>query len=172
MSSTRKTNDVGQLVPIPTDQRKSLKGTSRKRDDGVGGVQLGHDTASGGDYWYPGPPPRLTLDALSFDTNITSVPLTPLSAPLPATGKSCPYCGKLFRKKAELTRHIRSHTQERPFACPHCPHRATFKCNLMTHIRIQHHLLDGVTRSYGAARDATLYQRPSVGEDKSIGKLI
>ncbi|KAF2363522.1 Zinc finger C2H2-type [Trinorchestia longiramus] len=46
----------------------------------------------------------------------------------------CPYCSKLFIKKFNLLTHVRIHTGERPFACPHCSYRANHSSHLKTHI--------------------------------------
>jgi transcription factor STE12 len=44
-------------------------------------------------------------------------------APYPHKSHSCPIptCGRLFKRLEHLKRHVRTHTQERPYACPHCP---------------------------------------------------
>ncbi|KAK3874642.1 hypothetical protein Pcinc_020423 [Petrolisthes cinctipes] len=50
----------------------------------------------------------------------------------------CPYCDKYFIYPAKLTSHLRTHTGEKPFACPFCPYRATQQGNLNRHIKIRH----------------------------------
>lgn len=45
----------------------------------------------------------------------------------------CPLCGKLFRK-AILIGHLRKHTNEKLFVCPHCPSRYTRKAALVEHM--------------------------------------
>ncbi|ROT82759.1 hypothetical protein C7M84_024071 [Penaeus vannamei] len=51
----------------------------------------------------------------------------------PAGGLRCPYCGKVLPYLSEYQRHIRKHTGERPFACPHCSYATTRKSHLKTH---------------------------------------
>uniref|UniRef100_A0A182MT21 C2H2-type domain-containing protein n=1 Tax=Anopheles culicifacies TaxID=139723 RepID=A0A182MT21_9DIPT len=46
---------------------------------------------------------------------------------------TCPLCGKPF-SKASLRCHLRQHTDERLFPCPHCPMAFTRKANLKNHI--------------------------------------
>ncbi|XP_068235870.1 zinc finger protein ZFMSA12A-like [Palaemon carinicauda] len=50
----------------------------------------------------------------------------------------CNQCPKTFMKKVDLTYHIRSHTGERPHVCPHCDARFPRPNTLMNHIRQQH----------------------------------
>ena len=42
--------------------------------------------------------------------------------PYPNKSHSCPIptCGRLFKRLEHLKRHVRTHTQERPYVCPHC----------------------------------------------------
>ncbi|XP_037796467.1 zinc finger protein 513-like [Penaeus monodon] len=48
----------------------------------------------------------------------------------------CPYCLYSTDRKDHLTKHVRTHTGEKPFGCPHCPYRSGTKNTLNTHIRV------------------------------------
>ncbi|OQR79553.1 zinc finger protein-like [Tropilaelaps mercedesae] len=45
---------------------------------------------------------------------------------------TCPICLKRF---GDVRTHLRTHTREKPFACPHCPFRSAQKGNVKVHMR-------------------------------------
>ncbi|XP_069999013.1 zinc finger and BTB domain-containing protein 7A isoform X6 [Penaeus vannamei] len=47
----------------------------------------------------------------------------------------CSYCNYITNKTTNLTRHIHTHTGEKPFSCPYCSFRATQEDNIKSHIR-------------------------------------
>ncbi|KAF2368665.1 Zinc finger C2H2-type, partial [Trinorchestia longiramus] len=53
-------------------------------------------------------------------------------------GLHCPVCYKWSSSRADLKKHLRSHTGERPFNCHICPYSATVKCNLRRHLFTVH----------------------------------
>jgi len=50
----------------------------------------------------------------------------------------CRFCRKLFPRSANLTRHLRSHTGERPFSCVVCQRSFSISSNMQRHFRQVH----------------------------------
>ncbi|KDN46622.1 hypothetical protein K437DRAFT_211007, partial [Tilletiaria anomala UBC 951] len=52
-----------------------------------------------------------------------------------ASGRfSCHVCGQAFQRKNGLSRHMRSHTGEKPFACTFCKFKSTRTDSLQRHM--------------------------------------
>lgn len=65
--------------------------------------------------------------------------------PYPQKSHSCPIpsCGRLFKRLEHLKRHVRTHTQERPYQCPYCSKAFSRSDNLAHHRRIHESQPDG-----------------------------
>lgn len=64
-----------------------------------------------------------------------------VAGPTPIVGLLCPVCGKRFQgrnRRQNLEHHLVTHTGERRYPCPLCPHRAAHKWHLKTHLLRRH----------------------------------
>lgn len=53
-------------------------------------------------------------------------------------GFECRICRRSFIRKADLERHVLTHTGDRPHTCPHCNFACNRRSNLYRHIRSAH----------------------------------
>ncbi|XP_074064385.1 ras-responsive element-binding protein 1 isoform X2 [Macrotis lagotis] len=79
--------------------------------------------------------------------------------------KVCTVCNKRFWSLQDLTRHMRSHTGERPYKCQTCERTFTLKHSLVRHQRIHQKIKN--TRHHGKESD-----KEDRGEDDSENESI
>ncbi|KAL3964591.1 hypothetical protein ACCO45_001595 [Purpureocillium lilacinum] len=88
--------------------------------------------------------------------------------PYPHKSHSCPIptCGRLFKRLEHLKRHVRTHTQEKPYICPHCSKAFSRSDNLAQHKRT-HSREDGGDGSFNMSAEE---EEELSGEDQ-LGSL-
>ena len=65
-------------------------------------------------------------------------PAAPFSSGKLKDRYACRYCGKVFPRSANLTRHLRTHTGEQPYKCKYCERQFSISSNLQRHVRNIH----------------------------------
>ncbi|XP_056284989.1 zinc finger protein 497-like [Pseudoliparis swirei] len=135
----RPPDDLDYNVLSPSETEKSSKETSNATTDGQE-----RNTNISTAVMSPAPD---AAAAVTFPTpvrgdrrlKVRNVSAPPKDEPperdprVPPTGKTCPTCGKTYSRAADMRRHQRSHTGERPFRCSRCEKRFQFQHDLKRH---------------------------------------
>lgn len=93
-------------------------------------------------------------------------------APYPQKSHSCPIpmCGRLFKRLEHLKRHVRTHTQERPYICQLCSKAFSRSDNLAQHRRTHETNPEGHAPSEEEIEEERDALNDALGEDIGAGQ--
>mmetsp|Transcript_24268 Transcript_24268/g.47383 ORF Transcript_24268/g.47383 Transcript_24268/m.47383 type:complete len:347 (+) Transcript_24268:41-1081(+) len=81
--------------------------------------------------------PQCNISLSTYQRLLTHIRYYHLPADNSSRGQyDCSFCGKRVMSSASLTKHLRTHTGERPYKCPYCNASKADKSNLVKHIRL------------------------------------
>jgi len=139
-SSNRKCEAMTSHKNVEEEDRRNI-------DKSV--ISLTDEETCSGDLQKPGSSiPRTTSDGAEVKS---SVGVSEVSGSTSCRQHRCDYCGKVFPRSANLTRHLRTHTGEQPYTCEHCDRSFSISSNLQRHCRNIH----GVLVPTAASRETT-----------------
>lgn len=83
-------------------------------------------------------PSSMLYEAMKDRRESQNVPISCQTSSKMRERYTCSYCGKVFPRSANLTRHLRTHTGEQPYKCIHCDRSFSISSNLQRHVRNIH----------------------------------
>ncbi|KIX10541.1 uncharacterized protein Z518_01624 [Rhinocladiella mackenziei CBS 650.93] len=89
------------------------------------------------------PSPAVRLERPGPVRRARSATMMELGVPYKSHSCPIPSCGRLFKRLEHLKRHVRTHTQERPYVCPYCNKAFSRSDNLAQHRRTHESQQDG-----------------------------
>lgn len=98
-----------------------------------------------------------------------SATMMELGTPYSQKSHSCPIptCGRVFKRLEHLKRHVRTHTHERPYLCPHCNKSFSRSDNLAQHRRT-HERSDGSEGPYTFEEEEEMDDEVYEGEVEEV----
>ncbi|XP_076464151.1 LOW QUALITY PROTEIN: BCL11 transcription factor A-like [Babylonia areolata] len=147
-----------KVVVVVEDSKEKTPKAGKERNNDTPTTKLSSSPASS--------PATTTTTTSSSSTAAVSSLLHPGKL------KTCEFCQKKFRFQSNLIVHRRSHTGERPFRCPLCPHACSQHSKLQRHMKTHaapRHSApvtpltttgtsDGSTHSTGSSPDSTRHK--------------
>lgn len=122
------------LVSLEEDPSQQMPFTSSGDMSGMMGADLGNPMQAS---------PAIRHERPGPVRRARSATLMELGMPYKSHSCPIPSCGRLFKRLEHLKRHVRTHTQERPYVCPYCSKAFSRSDNLAQHRRTHETSADG-----------------------------
>jgi human immunodeficiency virus type I enhancer-binding protein len=118
------------------DHRQKIPASNQQQESSIGSF----NQTSNGNFVIVSQPSSVEIQQQISTTSISSVPATTSSSTITTATSTpgryiCPYCQLNCAKPSVLQKHIRAHTNERPFPCILCGFAFKTKSNLYKHCR-------------------------------------
>ncbi|KAK0080077.1 hypothetical protein PV325_000458 [Microctonus aethiopoides] len=130
------------MVPLPSNRFSSLSTTSaqvqRSSSPAIVGQQQQQQSQQQQQQQQQQQPSPAATASQTQPTNLPSYSVNVSTGLKPKDRYSCKFCGKVFPRSANLTRHLRTHTGEQPYKCKYCERSFSISSNLQRHVRNIH----------------------------------